>query len=70
MNHNQPNTQDILRFIRSRREELGYSQEYMAFKLAISQNAYCKIENGNCRLTIDTLLAIGQVLQVSWLQMP
>jgi transcriptional regulator with XRE-family HTH domain len=68
MNQYQPTTQDILRFIRSRREQLGYSQEYMAFKLEMSQNAYCKIENGNCRLTIDTLLVIGQVLQVSMVQ--
>ena len=45
--------------IRSKRIELNYTQEYLAAKLNISQNAYSKIEfyNGklDCRLFEDEL---------------
>lgn len=50
--------------IRKRREELAYSQEYMAMKMQISQNCYSKIELGNSKLTVERLLTICSILGV------
>jgi transcriptional regulator with XRE-family HTH domain len=46
-----------------------YSQQYLAAKLSISQNAYSKIEIGATRLTIERLFQIAVILdvQVGWL---
>jgi transcriptional regulator with XRE-family HTH domain len=50
--------------IRKIREYRNYTQEYLAAKLRISQNAYSKIELGHTRITIDRLLYIADVLGV------
>jgi DNA-binding XRE family transcriptional regulator len=39
--------------IKRLREYRNYTQQYMADSLDLSQNAYCKIENGTTKLTID-----------------
>jgi transcriptional regulator with XRE-family HTH domain len=49
--------------IRERRELLNYTQEYVAHKLNISQNAYSKIECGHSSLNIERLLEIALVLK-------
>lgn len=49
--------------IRTVREKLGYSQEYMAMKLGIGQNGYSKIELGHTRITVDRLFEIAKILQ-------
>lgn len=51
--------------IRARRKELGYSQEYIALKLEISQKAYSDIENGKTKLKSDVLNTIASILEVS-----
>ncbi|TSJ40978.1 helix-turn-helix transcriptional regulator [Mucilaginibacter corticis] len=48
--------------IRNRRHDLGYSQEYMAFRLGISQNAYSKIEAGKASMNIKRFFDIAGVL--------
>jgi transcriptional regulator with XRE-family HTH domain len=48
--------------IRSIREKLGYSQEYMAMKLGIGQNGYSKIELGYTRITVERLFEIAKIL--------
>jgi len=48
--------------IRQRRTYLNYSQEYMALKLNISQNAYSKIERGLAQMTLQRLHEIADVL--------
>ena len=48
--------------IRTIRESLGYSQEYMAMKLGIGQNGYSKIELGYTRITVDRLFEIAKIL--------
>jgi transcriptional regulator with XRE-family HTH domain len=53
----------ILAAIRAKRMELRYTQEYMAFKLEISQNAYSKIELGYTKLTVETLFNIADLLE-------
>lgn len=49
--------------IRKAREYRNYTQEYLAYKLSISQNAYSKIELGHTKLTVDRLFQIAEVLE-------
>ncbi|KAA2243006.1 helix-turn-helix transcriptional regulator [Chitinophaga agrisoli] len=55
----------IAETIRKLRLERSLTQEYVALELGISQNAYCKIENGQVQLTIDRLQKIAAVLDTS-----
>jgi len=50
--------------IRKIREYRNYTQEYLAAKLRISQNAYSKIELGHTKITIDRLFRIADILGV------
>ncbi len=49
--------------IRKTREHRNYTQEYLAAKLRISQNAYSKIELGYTRITVERLLHIAEILE-------
>ena len=51
--------------IRHIRESKSYSQEYMAAKMGLSQNAYSKIELSRNKLTVARLLDIASLLQVN-----
>jgi len=63
-------TNDMLNFkiktiaanIRHKREQRNYTQEYLAAKLDISQNAYSKIELGYTKITVERLFQIADVL--------
>ncbi len=46
------------------REFRNFTQQYLADKLDISQNAYSKIENGTTKLTIDRLEQLAKLLDV------
>jgi transcriptional regulator with XRE-family HTH domain len=50
--------------IKRYREMRNYSQEYLADKLGISQNAYSKIETKQTKLTVDRLKKIASVLEI------
>ena len=50
--------------IKKIREYRNYTQQFMADSLDLSQNAYCKIENGTTKLTIDRLEEIATILDV------
>jgi len=50
--------------IRKIREYRDYTQEYLAMKLGISQNAYSKIELAYTRITVERLIQISQILEV------
>lgn len=50
--------------IRKTREQLNYTQEFLAAKLNISQNAYSKIELGYTKITVERLFQIAAVLEV------
>ena len=52
---------DKIRFIRVYK---GYSQEYMAYKLGISQRAYSKIERGETKMTVFRLNQICKLLEI------
>lgn len=50
--------------IRKIREIRGFSQDFMAKKLAISQRAYSKLENQQTQLTWARIHTIAGILQV------
>ncbi|MEO7216504.1 helix-turn-helix transcriptional regulator [Mucilaginibacter sp.] len=50
--------------IRSRRLQLNYTQEYIAYKLNMSQNAYSKLELGYTAVTIGRFVEICSALEV------
>lgn len=51
--------------MRARRKELGFSQEYVAMKLDISQKAYSDIESGKTKLRSEVLNEIAKILEIS-----
>lgn len=58
-------SKEICKNIKELRKFLGYSQEYMAQELKISQPAYGKIENGDRELKLKTLMQIAHILNVT-----
>jgi DNA-binding XRE family transcriptional regulator len=54
----------IISAIRAKREQLNYSQEYMAYRMEVGQNCYSKIELGHTKLTLDRLFAICAILEM------
>jgi transcriptional regulator with XRE-family HTH domain len=46
------------------REFRNYSQEYIADKLGITQNAYSRIENNQTKITADRLMLLAGILNV------
>jgi len=59
----------ILKKIRRIRRMKEYSQEYMAFRLGISQNAYSRLEIGRTHLTIERLFEICTILDINPFQL-
>lgn len=55
--------------IRKVREFRNYTQDYLAAKLDISQNAYSKIELGYSKITLDRLFEIAKILEVEVTQL-
>lgn len=49
--------------IRKIREKKGYSQDYMAQELEISQASYARLESEETKLSIDRLLKIAEILK-------
>jgi transcriptional regulator with XRE-family HTH domain len=47
------------------RLQKNFSQEYMAFRLGISQKAYSKIEAGVTKLTVERLSEIATILEIN-----
>jgi transcriptional regulator with XRE-family HTH domain len=55
--------------IRNKREDLNYTQEYLAAKLNISQNAYSKIELGYTKITVERLFQIAEILDADLMEL-
>ncbi|KUF38614.1 helix-turn-helix transcriptional regulator [Myroides marinus] len=51
--------------IKSIRKNSGYSQEYVAERLGISQKAYSDIESGKTKLKNEVLYEIAKILDIS-----
>ena len=48
--------------IRRYRNEICYTQEYMATRLRITQSTYQRIESGEIKISMDRLLEISRIL--------
>lgn len=55
---------EILKRIKTVRQDKGYTQEYMAYQLNISQISYHKLETGKTELKVKTLLEIAKIVAV------
>jgi transcriptional regulator with XRE-family HTH domain len=55
--------------IRKTRSYRNYTQDYLAAKLCISQNAYSKIELGYSNITISRLVKIAEILEVEIIEL-
>jgi len=51
--------------IRKIRESKGFSQDYMASVLDISQATYARMENENTKITVERLYKIAEVLDAN-----
>ena len=54
---------NIGNFLRRLREEKGYSQEYIAEQLEMSQNAYWKLENNQSSIKFRTIEKVAKVFK-------
>ena len=54
---------NILEKIKDIRKQKGYSHEYMAHQLDMSQPAYSKIEKNETVLSVDRLYKIAEILE-------
>lgn len=57
--------ENIILRIKRRRKEKGYSHETMGHELNISPAAYRKIETNQTKLTVERLLQIVKILDIS-----
>lgn len=57
-------TENVFKELQKHRRVKGYSQEYMAEQLGISQRQYSRIENGRSKLGLQRLMTICHVLSV------
>ena len=55
--------------VRNRRLHLNYTQEYIAYKLNMSQNAYSKLELGNTSISVIRLFELCHALEIDALDM-
>ena len=57
-------TEEIARFVITRRTELGLTQEQLADRMGTSHSAVSRIESGQHRASVATLERLGQALEV------
>lgn len=50
--------------LKGKRNELGYTQAYVAQEAGIGRTYYTEIENGNRMGSLDVWLSIGRVLNI------
>jgi transcriptional regulator with XRE-family HTH domain len=58
-------TQQVLNKIKQERKLKGYSIEYMADQLNMSVSGYGKIEKSAIKLSLEKIIEIQQILQIS-----
>jgi transcriptional regulator with XRE-family HTH domain len=56
---------DLYIRIKLRREQLGYTQRYIADSLEIDAGHYSRIESGKVDITISRLVAIARFLEIT-----
>ena len=55
----------ILQNIRAIRESKHLSQEYIAISLQMTQSSYAKLESGQSKLTVERLILLADIFQIS-----
>ena len=55
--------------IRRIRALKGYSQEYMAISLGITQNSYSKLENQKTKMSLERIHTIAKILEIDPLEL-
>ena len=50
--------------IRKYRELKGYSQEYMAHELDLTQASYAKLESNSTKISVERLFMIAKLLEI------
>jgi transcriptional regulator with XRE-family HTH domain len=55
--------------IKKYRDDKGYTQEFMAHQLNITQNSYSNLENGKSYLRVDVLEEIAKILEINPVQL-
>lgn len=50
--------------IRKIREQKGFSQEYVAQELDISQASYARLESEETKITVDRLFRLAEIFQI------
>ncbi len=53
----------VLEKIKTKRKQKGYSHEYIAQELDISQVAYSKLEKNETKLTVERLYQLAEILE-------
>lgn len=53
----------VLKKIKTKRNEKGFSQEFVAQQMNISQSYYTSLENGKRKLTVVNLIKIAEILE-------
>lgn len=56
--------EQVLENIKRIRKHKGYSHEYVAHELNISQVAYSKLEKSETKLTVERLYKLAEILEV------
>ncbi|WKD85750.1 HTH-type transcriptional regulator PrtR [Polaribacter huanghezhanensis] len=60
---------NIRQRIKSIRFKKGLTQDNMASMLNVSQNAYHKLENGHCRMSLHKFIDICKALEVEFIEL-
>ncbi|MGY0425983.1 MAG: helix-turn-helix domain-containing protein [Polaribacter sp.] len=55
--------------IRKVRKVKGFSQEYMAISLGITQNSYSKLENQKTKLSLELINKISEILEIDFIDL-
>ncbi len=56
-------------YLKTIRIQKGYSEEYMSFKLNVSQSTISNVENGKIKIDIDRINEFCSVLEIDILQL-
>lgn len=56
--------EEVIKKIKEVRKQKGYSHEYIAHALDISQVAYSKLEKNETKLTVERLYNLAEILEV------
>ncbi|MCD4747443.1 MAG: helix-turn-helix domain-containing protein [Bacteroidales bacterium] len=51
--------------IRKKRTEKGFSQDYMAIQLGVSQKTYGRLENGESKIDIEKIANLANILETN-----